>query len=62
MWSSGFDFWGFVLGLGVFRRNKVPLELKVLGVVNYIFMSSFRRTARVLSLFKKSARAPCTTG
>ncbi|MEM3586850.1 MAG: hypothetical protein QXO71_05940 [Candidatus Jordarchaeaceae archaeon] len=50
------------MGLGIFRRNKVPLELKVLGVVNYIFMSSFRRTARVLSLFKKSARAPCTTG
>jgi hypothetical protein len=41
--------------LGVFQRNKIPVELKVFGIVNYIFMSSFRRTAKVLSLFKKRA-------
>jgi putative transposase len=36
-------------GLGVFERNKVPLELKVLGLAFYIQLSSLRRAARILS-------------
>jgi hypothetical protein len=58
-----FEVKSFILGLGIFQRNKLPVELKILGIVNYVFMSSFRRTARVLSLlFKKRARAQYTTG
>jgi hypothetical protein len=57
-----FDIWSYMLDLGVFQRNKIPVELKVFGIVNYIFMSSFRRTAKVLSLFKKRVRAQYTTG
>jgi putative transposase len=36
-------------GLGVFEGNKVPLELKVLGLAFYIQLSSLRRAARILS-------------
>ena len=35
--------------LKVFERNKVPLEIKVLGIATYIQTSSVRRTARILS-------------
>jgi putative transposase len=35
--------------LKVFERNKVPLEVKVLGIATYIQTSSVRRTARILS-------------
>ncbi|CAD7768293.1 DDE domain protein [Candidatus Methanoperedenaceae archaeon GB50] len=35
--------------LKVFERNKVPFEVKVLGVATYIQTSSVRRTARILS-------------
>jgi hypothetical protein len=35
--------------LGVFERNKVPLELKVLGLAFYIQLSSLRRAAKALS-------------
>jgi putative transposase len=35
--------------LGVFERNKVPLELKILGLAFYIQLSSLRRAARALS-------------
>jgi len=38
-----------VEGLGVFERNKVPLELKVPGLAFYIQLSSLRRAARALS-------------
>jgi hypothetical protein len=31
-----------VEGLGVFERNRVPLELKVLGLAFYIQISSLR--------------------
>ncbi|HIP88924.1 MAG TPA: IS6 family transposase, partial [Thermococcus paralvinellae] len=34
--------------LKIFERNKVPLEVKVLGIATYI-QSSVRRTARILS-------------
>jgi hypothetical protein len=35
--------------LSVFERNKVPLELKILGLAFYIQLSSLRRAARALS-------------
>ena len=35
--------------LKVFERNKVPIEIKVLGIATYIQTSSVRRTARILS-------------
>ena len=37
-----------VKGLKIFERNKVPLEVKVLGIATYI-QTSVRRTARILS-------------
>jgi len=33
----------------VFERNKVPLEIKIVGIATYIQTSSTRRTARILS-------------
>ena len=38
-----------VKGLKVFERNKVPLEIKIIGVAMYIQISSIRRTAKILS-------------
>ena len=35
--------------LKVFERNKVPLEIKILGIATYIQTSSTRRSARILS-------------
>jgi transposase-like protein len=35
--------------LKIFERNKVPLEIKILGIVTYIQTSSTRRTAKILS-------------
>ena len=35
--------------LKVFERNKIPLEIKILGIATYIQTSSVRRTARILS-------------
>jgi len=35
--------------MGVFERNKVPLELKILGLAFYVQLSSLRRAARALS-------------
>jgi len=37
--------------LRLFERNKVPWNLKVLGLAVYLQTSSLRRTARVLSEF-----------
>ncbi len=37
--------------LGLFERNRVPLRPKVLGLATYFQISSFRRTARVLSKY-----------
>jgi hypothetical protein len=37
--------------LRLFQRNRVPLNLEVLGLAIYFQTSSFRRTARVLSGF-----------
>jgi len=42
---------GLVGRLGLFVRNRVPLDLKVLGLAIYFQTSSFGRTARVLSEF-----------
>ena len=33
----------------IFERNKVPLEVKILGIATYIQTSSVRRTAKILS-------------
>ena len=38
-----------VKGLKIFERNKVPLEIKIIGVAMYIQTSSVRRTAKILS-------------
>jgi putative transposase len=38
-----------VKGLRIFERNKVPLEIKILGIAIYIQTSSVRRTAKILS-------------
>ena len=38
-----------VESLGVFERNKVPLELKILGLAFYIQLSSLRRATKALS-------------
>ena len=35
--------------LKIFERNKVPLEIKIIGVAMYIQTSSVRRTAKILS-------------
>jgi hypothetical protein len=35
--------------LDVFERNKVPFELKVLGLAFYVQLCSLRRAARALS-------------
>ncbi|MHC1571942.1 MAG: hypothetical protein ACXQTM_01480 [Methanosarcinales archaeon] len=44
--------------LKVFERNKVPFEVKVLGIATCIQMSSVRRTARVLSLASSGPHRP----
>ncbi len=35
--------------LKIFERNKVPFEIKVLGIATYVQTSSVRRTAKILS-------------
>jgi len=45
-----------VRDLDVFERNKVPFELKVLGLAFYIQLSSFRRAARALSEIHKVSK------
>jgi len=35
--------------LKIFERNKVPLEIKMLGIATYIQTYSTRRTAKILS-------------
>ncbi len=39
--------------LKIFERNKVPEEIKILGIAIYFQTSSFRRTARILSELHK---------
>jgi hypothetical protein len=43
--------------LDVFERNKVPLELKVLGLASYIQLCSLRRAARALSEVHRVSKA-----
>jgi len=38
-----------VKNLGIFERNKVPLEPKIPGLAFYIQLSSLRRAAKALS-------------
>jgi putative transposase len=40
---------GIVKELKIFERNKVPLEIKILGIAIYVQTSSVRRTAKILS-------------
>ena len=40
---------GIVKELKIFERNKVPFEIKILGIAIYIQTSSTRRTAKILS-------------
>jgi hypothetical protein len=35
--------------LKIFERNKIPLEIKIMGIAIYIQTSSTRRTAKILS-------------
>ena len=35
----------------IFERNKVPLEIKIMGIAIYIQTSSIRRTAKIISEF-----------
>ncbi|CAD7768312.1 hypothetical protein FHEFKHOI_00200 [Candidatus Methanoperedenaceae archaeon GB50] len=44
--------------LKVFERNKVPFDVKVLGIATYIQTSSLGRTARVLSLASSGPYRP----
>ena len=37
--------------LKIFERDKIPLEIKILGIATYIQTSSTRRTAKILSEF-----------
>ena len=37
--------------LKIFERDKIPLEIKILGIATYIQISSTRRTAKILSEF-----------
>ena len=46
-----FSVRGLVERVRLFERNRVPLSFKVLGLAMYFQVSSFRRTARVLSEF-----------
>ena len=43
--------------LKLFERNKVPLEIKVLGIAIYIQTSSVRRTAKILSEFHSVSKS-----
>lgn len=42
--------------LGVFERNRFPVELKVLGLAFYIQLSSLRRAARALSEVRRVSK------
>jgi hypothetical protein len=42
--------------LGVFERNKVSLELKMLGLAFYIQLSSLRRVSKALSEVQKASK------
>jgi len=39
--------------LRIFERNKVPEDIKILGIAIYFQTSSFRKTAKILSEFHK---------
>jgi transposase-like protein len=40
--------------LKIFKRNKKPLFLKILGVMDYIFGTSYRKISRKLSVVFES--------
>ncbi len=43
--------------LKLFERNKVPLEIKILGIAIYIQTSSVRKTAKILSEFHSVSKS-----
>ncbi|MGB9729964.1 MAG: hypothetical protein ACP5GU_09450 [Thermoprotei archaeon] len=47
--------------LNIFKRNKVPFELKVLGILMYAFGLSTRKTAKLLTLTRDCPDKPSTT-
>jgi len=51
-----------VESLGVFERNRVPLELKILGLAFYIQLSSLRRAARALSEVHRVSKTAVGSG
>ena len=51
-----------VRGLDVFERNRVPFELKVLGLAFYIQLSSFRMASRALSEIRKVSKTAVGSG
>ena len=51
-----FSIKALVKELGIFERNKVPLDLKILGLAFYIQMCSLRRVAKALSEFHKVSK------
>jgi len=51
-WKNTHLSYGFItrlLRVEVFKRNKVPFEVKILGIATCIQTSSVRRAARILS-------------
>ena len=44
--------------LKIFKRNKIPIEIKTLAIATYIQTSSIRRTARILSEIHRSQKHP----
>jgi len=43
--------------LKLFERNKIPLEIKILGIAIYIQTSSVRKTAKILSEFHSVSKS-----
>jgi len=48
--------------LKIFKRNKIPMEIKTLAIAIYIQTSSIRRTARILSEIHRSRKHQFGTG
>jgi putative transposase len=45
-----------VESIGVFEKNRVPVELRILGLAFYIQLSSLRRAAKVLSEVRRVSK------
>jgi hypothetical protein len=51
-----------VENLNLFERNKIPLELKILGLALYIQLSSLRRAAKALPETHKTSKTATGNG